>query len=143
MKRREKSKEIKRRKTRHVILIKKCWMCKYFKRKLCSQTGRETSGDAKGCDDLITTATFYCTVRHCYMSTEACVAIRQKKRTNNGNDWMSPEQYRKIYSECYEKCSQGRAMEWSVQNFGLSEKIIPSEPVKFKRRHKLKRREGK
>ena len=139
MKRREKSKEVKKRKTRRVVLIKKCWMCKHFNTKRCPK--RETLSDAKGCDELITTATFYCTVRHCYMSTEACVAIRNKKRFNIGNEWMSPEQYRKIYSMCYEKCVQGRAMEWSVQNFGLSKENNTIEPIKFK--SKLKRREGK
>lgn len=145
IKRREKKKEIKRRKTRKVVLMKKCWMCDYFKnaervsndQRICTATRTRVMSSEKGCENLLTTTAFYCHKRHCYVSTRACIAIRQKKRLGNGNSWLSPEQYRKIYSECYEKCPQGRAVEWAVHNCGLAVEAEPETPVvlpKVKRR---------
>lgn len=156
LKRREKKVEVKRRKTRKVVLMKKCWMCNYFRladrmnreERRCRPAGKRVASDDKGCEKLIATSTFYCNKRHCYMSTVACISIREKKRLGNGNDWMSPGQYRKVYSECYEKCTQGRAMEWAVRQCGIAEKTEPEErKPKLKRRvkgeSKLKRRKGR
>jgi len=45
------------------------------------------------------------------MDTVACNAIRKTKRKGNSGKVLSPEQYKDVYSMCYEKCDDGKIIE--------------------------------
>ena len=92
---------------------RKCWMCiAYYdcpvmgsKGKYCHKLKDYIENETKACPHFGIAKHFYCHKRNASVSVEACISIRQRKRKNDS------EQFKEIYSMCYEKCKQGKELE--------------------------------